>query len=229
MKLAIMQPYFSPYLGYFQLINSVDTFVVYDDVNFMKQSYINRNSILLNGNCHLFSIPLENAGSNRKINEINLLVKPVKLLKTLEQGYKKAPCFETFFPVVKQILEYEETNLSLFIFHSLEILNNYMGIDTRMLLSSNIEKNNELKGQDKVLEICRILGADHYINAIGGQKLYEASVFKKKGITLSFIKMGSVEYRQFDDIFKPNLSIIDVLMFCPRDKLRYLLLNYILI
>ena len=94
MRLAIMQPYFMPYIGYLQLMNAVDKFVLYDDVNYINKGWINRNRILVNGQAYLFTIPLKEASQNRLINEIYLSNDPKwkgKLLKTIEQGYKKAP------------------------------------------------------------------------------------------------------------------------------------------
>lgn len=93
MKIAIMQPYIFPYIGYFQLINAVDKFIIYDDVNYIKQGWINRNKILLNNEDYLFTFPLKNASSYKKINEIelseNLYSKwKIKFFKTLEV-YKK--------------------------------------------------------------------------------------------------------------------------------------------
>lgn len=123
MKLAIMQPYFLPYIGYFQLINAVDTFVLLDDVNYINKGWINRNQLLLNGKAHLFTLPLQKASQNKLINQLELSNETKwkdKLLKTIETAYKKAPQFHLVFPLISQILQYPESNLSLFIHHSIQ-------------------------------------------------------------------------------------------------------------
>jgi len=211
-----MQPYFFPYIGYFQLIDSVDLFVVYDDVNYIKKGWINRNNIQVNQQPHLFSIPLQSVSQNKLINEIAIDGNPVwktTLLKTIAQSYKKAPFFDTVFPLVEDIIGNDEPNLALYCSNSLQKVCDYLQIKTRFATSSEIEKDNTLKGQDKILELCRKLGATTYINAIGGIELYDKAVFFEAGIGLHFLKTSPVSYRQLNDEFLPWLSIIDVLMF----------------
>eukprot|EP01137_Pigoraptor_chileana_P027579 Opistho-2@10370 len=165
MKVAIMQPYIFPYIGYFQLIKSVDVFVVYDDVNYIKKGWINRNTILVNGKGFLFTLPLKNASQNRHINQISLDYDgswKKELLKTIELSYKKAPYFDVVFPIVNSILEYPETNLAGFIFNSLQQFCDYLSIKTGLILSSDVKKNTDLKGQDKIIEICKKQQATHY-------------------------------------------------------------------
>jgi len=229
MTLAIMQPYLFPYIGYWQLIEAVDTFVIYDDVNFIKQGYINRNNILSNGNKQTFTLELIGASSNKLINEILVGRNVKKLLKTIKQNYIKAPYFKDTFPVIENILNNKEKNLARFVGYSLQKLSYYLDIDTKFIYSSDIEKDNTLKGQDKVLTICNILKADKYINAIGGQKLYSKEIFKKNGIELNFLKSELIEYKQFKNDFIPNLSIIDILMFNNKDNIKKMLKRYELI
>lgn len=229
MKLAVMQPYLFPYLGYFQLIKAVDTFVVYDDVNFIKQGWINRNNILANGGKQMITLELSGASSFKRINEIKVGGNRAKLLKTISQSYCKAPIFQEVFPMIEAIFGNRDDNLATFIDASLRTIADYLNLPTRFVLSSRLEKDDTLKGQEKVLHICEILDADVYINAIGGMELYSRGDFRGKDIELFFLQSGDVRYRQFADDFVPNLSIIDVLMFNAKEEISKLLGNYELV
>lgn len=232
MKIGIMQPYFLPYIGYWQLLNAVDTYVIYDDVNFIKGGWINRNRILINNEVKLFNIQMKGASPNKLINQIELADNTIwkkKILRTIENNYKKAPYFIDVFPVLEKIINYDNNNLALYLKNSLEIICNYLGIKTKLVLSSDIKKNNELKAQDKVIHICKLLGADEYYNAIGGQELYCYQDFNDSGIKLSFLKTNDIKYKQFNNEFKSNLSILDILMFNCKDDILEMLLDYDLI
>ncbi|HWB93115.1 MAG TPA: WbqC family protein [Puia sp.] len=236
MKIAIMQPYIFPYLGYFQLISAVDKFIVYDDVNFIKQGWINRNNILLNGQGHLFSIPVENLTSFKKINQtkVSLRLYPAwfaKFDKTLQMAYKKAPFFETVYPMVNRILAGGEASESIahLCTEAIREVKSYLGIGTRMQTTCTHYNNDSLKAEERVLDICKRESATVYINAIGGRELYSNASFKAQGIDLYFIQPGSIEYPQFTNTFVPYLSIIDCLMFNPADKISSMLENYKLI
>lgn len=229
MTLAIMQPYLFPYLGYWQLINVVDAFVIYDDVNFIKQGYINRNSILANGKAQTFTLELIGASSNKLINEIEVGNNTIKVLKTIKQNYIKAPYFEVVFPIIEDMLMQEEKNLAKFIGYSLQKISEYLGCDTKFVYSSNIDKDCNLKAQDKVIDICKNLNAKNYINAVGGQELYDKETFKKENIELNFIKTELVSYNQFKNEFVPYLSIIDIMMFNSVDEIKEMLNRYELV
>ncbi len=226
MKLAIMQPYFLPYIGYFQLIKAVNLFIIYDDVQFIKGGWINRNYMLLNGGKFMFNLILKGASANKLINEISVQPNQNKLLKTIYHSYNKAPYFESAFPVIENILNYEDKNLAKFIGNSIITICNYSEIDTKIIYSSALEKNNELKAQEKIIHICKLLDADTYINAIGGQELYDKETFKKFCIDLKFIKCNLTSYPQFKNEFIPWLSILDVMMFNSTDEINKMLDNY---
>jgi hypothetical protein len=229
MKLAIMQPYLFPYIGYWQLIKSVDMFVIWNDVNYIKKGYINRNSILVNGEAHRFTVELREASQNRHINEIEIGNNREKILKTIELAYKNASNYESIFPLIQSILEYPEKNLAGFIGHSLAEMSKFLEIDTQLIDSTTIEKNHTLKAEDLILDICERLNATHYINAIGGQELYNKAKFSAHGIRLNFIQSEIVEYRQFKNEFVPRLSIIDILMFNSKEKVQDMLERYRLV
>jgi len=226
MTIAIMQPYLFPYIGYWQLINTVDTYVVYDDVNYMKKGYINRNNILVGGKSQLFTLELIGASQNKLINEIRIGGNSEKIIKTIKQSYIKAPYFDKVFPMIENILNNQENNLARFIGYSLEKISNYLEINTKFIYSSDIEKDNNLKAGDKLIAISKILNASQYINAIGGQELYEKDIFKKEGIELNFLETEIIEYKQFKNDFIPYLSIIDMMMFNSVENIKDMLTRY---
>lgn len=232
MKLAIMQPYIFPYIGYFQLIKAVDKFVIYDDVNFINRGWINRNRILVNGKDSLFTIPLKEASQNKLINEIEVNWDDAwksKWLKTLEQSYKKAPYFQQVRPIIEQTLGQEKTIFSEIIVENLKLINAYLDITTEIISSSSIYQNTELKAQTRIVDICLKEKANHYINPIGGIELYQKEVFEKQGMQLNFIKSKAVQYPQLKNDFVPWLSIIDVLMFNSVEQIQTFLDSYELV
>lgn len=224
-----MQPYFFPYIGYWQLINAVDTFVIYDDVDFIKKSYINRNNILIQGEKKRFTLELKQASQNKLINEIKVGDNKQKILKMIYMAYKQAPHFDDVYPIIEDILSHDERNLSQFIGYSLQRLSTYLGIDSQLIESSGLDKDITLKGQDKIIDICTRLGGQHYINAVGGQELYDKREFAKANIDLYFLEPVITEYKQFNEPFVPYLSIIDVMMFNSQQAIQTMLNNYHLV
>lgn len=224
-----MQPYFLPYLGYWQMLNAVDRFILYDDVNYIKNGWINRNNLLDNGKPHFFTLALDGASSFKLINETHINGSPEarnKVLSYIKNSYRKAPFFKEVFPLIESIVNYPETNIALLLENHFRLIADYLQIGTEILVSSHIDKDCSLKAQDKVLDICKKQGAEIYINAIGGTELYSREDFAAQGIKLQFIKMNPVEYQQFKNEFVPNLSILDVMMFNPVEKIREYLDNY---
>lgn len=233
MKLGIMQPYFMPYLGYWQLMNTVDKYLVYDDVNFIKGGRINRNDILINNEAKPINLILSGASPNKLINEVEVNREPSiirKAVMKLETAYSKAPYFESVFPILKEVLEQDEKDLGKYLYHSFELVGAYLGMQTELLLSSEMEKNCQLKGKYKVIDICHRLGADEYVNSVGGMHLYDKAEFLQEGIRLHFLKMNEdISYPQFKGEFVSNLSIIDVMMFNSQEECQALLQRYTLI
>jgi hypothetical protein len=222
-KLAVMQPYFLPYLGYFQLMAAVDKFVIYDDVAFIKGGWVNRNRILVHGREHLLSLPLRRASPNRLINEISLgsdLRWREKLLDTIRHAYRRAPQFTDVFPLVRRILECAEENLALYLRHSLSLLKDYLEIQARLVPTSAIYGNRSLKGEARILDVCEREGVSEYFNTSGGTELYDREAFRARGVTLHFLEAMTPEYPQFGDVYQPRLSIVDVLMFSPLEKVK---------
>lgn len=229
MKVGVMQPYLFPYIGYWQLINAVDIFVIFDDVNYINKGYINRNSILIGGKENKITLELLGASQNNLINEIEIGNNCEKLLKTSSFAYKKAPHYDDAFPIIKDILENKEKNLAKFIGYSLKKIADYLDINVEFIYSSDIAKNSGFKGQDKIIEICKTLKADQYINPIGGKELYDKSAFQSKGLVLNFIESNQINYKQFRETFIPRLSIVDVMMFNAKAEIKKHLINYELV
>lgn len=224
-----MQPYFLPYIGYWQLINLVEKFIIFDDVNFMNKSYLNRNKFLVNGKPFQFSLELIGASQNKLINEIQIGNNSSKILKTIEYNYKKAPNFDRAFPLFEDIFCNEEKNLAKFIGYSLKKISVYMNISTDFIYSSEINKNSCMSNQDKIIHICKMCKSTNYINPIGGKQLYSYEYFKKNNIKLNFFKSKLKKYHQFNNDFIPFLSIVDVIMFNELNHLENLINLYELI
>lgn len=234
MKLAIMQPYFMPYIGYFQLINAVDKFVIYNDVNYIKQGWINRNNILLSEKAFPFTIPLENASSFKKIKDIQINIKIYsfwreKFLKSLQQSYKSSPNYLNVYSIIENLL-YQNYNYicELNVAAILEICK-ICKIETEIYVSSTIYQNSYLKAEERIIDICRQEGATTYINPIGGQLLYKKESFFERKIQLQFLNTLPIHYKQKSNEFVSNLSIIDLLMFIDHREISNFLNQYELI
>lgn len=229
MKAAIMQPYFFPYIGYFQLMNAVDEFVVYDNIEFTKKGWINRNRILVNGSDAFITLPLKKDSDFLHVKDRYLAetweADKKKMLNRIRESYRKAPYFNEAFSTIEACILYPDTNLFRFIFNSLNELKKYLEINTNLIISSGIPANHELKSEQKVLAICKELNATTYINPIGGTSLYDAERFRQEGISLHFLKSDTISYIQFENEFVPWLSIIDVMMFNNKEEVQSLLNN----
>jgi hypothetical protein len=232
MKLAIMQPYFLPYIGYFQLIAAVDLFIVYDNIKYTKKGWINRNRMLQKGKDVMFSLPLKSDSDTLDVRDRELAAdfNREKLLNQFKGSYRRAPYFAETVPLLEQIVRYEDANLFRFLHHSIIKTCEHLGVTTKIGISSSLAIDHDLKSQNKVLALCRAAGASSYVNAIGGMELYSKEMFQENGIELKFIQSKPFEYQQFGNEFVPWLSILDVMMFNPLDTIRTpLLTNYALI
>ena len=226
MKVGIMQPYFFPYIGYFQLLNYVDTYVLYDDVNYINRGWINRNYILVNGKKHLLTLSLKKPSQNKLIKEIEIGNHTDKMLKTIQRAYTHAPYFSNVYPLIESIFLLQEANLSSFLRKNIQMIGDFLDCETKIVLSSDIQEDNASRGQSRILSLCKTLGATHYVNAIGGMDLYSKKDFQARGIDLSFLQSDDIQYKQFGNDFQPNLSIIDVLMFNSKKSIREFLSKF---
>ncbi len=250
MNLGIMQPYFFPYIGYWQLMDLTDTYVIYDDVNFIKGGWINRNRILGPEGPFYINVPCKNAGSGIKICEVGVDISPTYLRKIsnkLTFAYRRAPYFEDVYPFIFDLISFKTDSLADYLAGAIEKTASRLGIETTFIRSSRVPLAPELRGQKRVIEICRQLGAGAYYNAIGGVKLYSPGEFENAGITLNFVKTGDVRYAQTfrssaaddplssdlpgssaaDDPFRPGLpgSSAAADTFCPDLSIIDVLMN----
>ena len=222
MKVAIMQPYFLPYIGYYQLISAVDLFIVYDNIKYTKKGWVNRNRMLQNGKDVMFSLPLKSDSDylDVRARELSTEFNRDKLLNQFNGAYRRAPYFEQTFPLIEEVVRYENSNLFRFLHHAIVRTCAYLGITTEIRNSSDIDIDHNLRSQDKVLALCEAVGATTYVNSIGGMALYSKEAFLLKGINLKFIQSKQFSYPQFGNEFIPWLSIIDVLMFNPIETVK---------
>lgn len=234
MKIAIMQPYFFPYVGYFQLMNAVDEFIVYDNIKYTKKGWINRNRILVNGKDSYITVPLKKDSDYLDVRDRYLastwFLEKNKMLNKIRESYRKAPYFDNAYPVIEKCIIFDESNLFRFLINSLNLIKEYLEIHTFLFESSTILIDHELKAEKKVIAICKARKADVYLNPIGGVELYEKDNFKNEGIVLHFLETNNITYKQFNHDFIASLSIIDMMMFNSREEIKkYLDSNYSLI
>jgi hypothetical protein len=227
MKIAIMQPYFLPYIGYWQLIAAVDAFVVYDNIKYTKKGWINRNRFLMNGAEAGFSLSLRKDSDFLDVNKRFLADAFYRenLLNRFGEAYRKAPVFSSVMPLLEQIIRNPEANLFEYILASIRAICDFLGIKTPLLVSSTIDCDHSLKSAERVQGICKALGADTYVNPVGGIELYSKEDFAAKGIALKFLKALPFEYPQSGNPFVPWLSILDILMFNSKTLVEEKILN----
>jgi hypothetical protein len=231
MKIGIVQPYFLPYIGYFALINAVDKFVYFDDVQYIKRGWVNRNRIKVVDKWHYIILPVKKAPASAKINEVCVVDNEkeiYKIKKAIEHSYRKTPYYNEIKTCIFDLIVPGE-NISELNIDLTNKICNYLNINTKMYISSEIPKDNSLKGEDKISNMCKILGGDHYINPIGGIKLYSKQKFLESNLKLNFIKMNEIVYEQGKGDFIPNLSIIDVLMWNSKEDVKSWLHNCTLV
>ena len=234
--ISVMQPYFFPYIGYFQLIYASDVFVIYDDGKMIKNGYIHKNSILSTSSepsPFTVGLTLSRKSANKKINEIELSDDRrylTTVLQSIDNRYKRAPCFKSVIPILSDLILQPESNLARYLTNQITAVCNYIGINTSIALSSDIDKSGLEYCEEKAFRICRRFGMENYINPLGGQNFYDRTVWKQNGINLYFLKRDDdISYRQFKETFVPDLSIIDVMMFNYPEQIRELLRCYTLL
>ena len=228
-----MQPYVFPYLGYFQLIHAVDTFVFYDDVHFKKKGFINRNSILLNDKSMMFTIPCKGISQNKLIKDIELKFdtkERLKFLSKIKHCYSKSPYYKNVYKFLESfVLNSEAYFISEFAIESIELITRYLELNTTFKKSSEYYlKSQGMEKTKRLIEISKSENAESYINPIGGKPLYSKAIFNQHGIDLYFLKSDSILYKQYDNKFVPDLSIIDLLMFNSVDEIKVYLNAYML-
>jgi len=228
-KIGIMQPYFFPYIGYFQIIMAVDLFVFYDDVQFIKGGWINRNRIIINNELRYLTIPLKDASANKLIKDTFVKKDQKAFLiieKKIEQCYKKAPFFSIVFPLIQNLLKGDYKTISELAMYSIEMVSRYLLLSTKFIVSSEkFGDTSRYKRSERLARICHTFSAETYINAIGGQELYDKEEFLRMNIKLQFLKsQKSAEGRIDHNLL--NVSILHLLMYYPPDLIKVLLQDY---
>ena len=226
MTIGIHQPYLFPYLGYWQLMNYVDKYVISDSLQHIKRGFINRNNILIKGQRHMFTLEVLGVHLHTRINEVEVGGNAKKIVKSIFHAYCHAPYFKDVFPMIEEILLNDEKNLARYLGNSIIRVARYLDMETEFIYESGLPERHDLKAQSLIIDTCKRLHADRYINAIGGRKLYDKEAFLKEGIELNFLKMDDIVYKQFNHEFIPNLSIIDVMMFNSKDEVKALLTKF---
>ena len=224
MTVAANQPYFLPYLPYWQLIDCADLFLVCDDCAYMKGSWIPRNRILVNGRWQYFRIEIVDQSCHRLIKDTRMVdFDAANKLRTLWMAYHRAPCFNDAYEVLEKVITCPERGLSDFLVNSVRLICDYLGITTTIGFTSEVPGNGLLRREESIYHFCNYLGADTYVNATGGRALYSPSEFRAHGIELRFLDTRAGAYKQFGSGFVPGLSIVDAMMFVPREQLREML------
>jgi hypothetical protein len=217
-----MQPYLLPYIGYFQLLAAVDEFIVYDNIQYTKKGWINRNRLLENGRDAVFTLPITSASDYLDVRDRTIATefKPQAMLQRFASAYGRAPFYAQTKPLLDEVFGHADRNLFGFLEHALHAAAQHLGIDTPIRVSSTVPIDHGLKAEDKVLALCAAAGASTYINSIGGTELYSRERFAADGVELSFLRALPFEYQHKADPFVPSLSIVDVLMHNPLDEVR---------
>ena len=219
-----MQPYVFPYIGYFSLINFVHHFVFYDDVQFIKKSWLHRNKILINNKEFLFSIPLTKSSQKdlifqKELNNFNLFRE--EFLKKIERSYSNAPYFLNGMNYINEVLDYKTNKISELAIYSINVACKLLNIKTnKSIASKDFSTNRKLNKSDRLISISKKLGVSIYINSIGGINLYDPEYFKLHGVSLSFLKVNLLKYKQFNSDPISGLSIIDYLMFLSIEEIK---------
>lgn len=194
--IGLMQPFFLPYIGYFQLMNAVDFFIVLDNVEYSKKSYVKRNILNLNGKDKLFSIPIKKSKDNSKINELILSEKfrdfKIKFYNQFKTNYYYADYYDEAIELLNEIFSTDEIRLSNFLVNQLKVIAKKFEMNTTIATSSDYLKDNYDTKEERIFDICKKLESKIYINAIGGRKLYSKEFFSLQGIDLKFIQKNIV-------------------------------------
>lgn len=236
MKLAIMQPYFLPYLGYFSLIKHTDEFILFDTVQFIRHGWIERNRILKPSNgWQYIMVPLKKHSRETIIKDIEINNDQQwkeKILAQLQHYKKQAPYFSNVIDILNEIFSKEYATIVDLNLASLKTVCYYLGINTPIQVFSlmNIDIEPANAPDEWALNICKALGnVDEYWNPPGGQSFFNKKKYENADINLKFHSAILTDYDQKRNVFEPGLSIIDVMMFNSVDEINKMLDNYELI
>lgn len=218
-RVALMQPYFLPYLGYFQLIAAADLFVIYDNVQFIKNGWIERNRYLLGQEPKWFGVPLSKCSHSLHIRDKRIAAhfNPDEILNKLAFAYRQAPYANRVLPWLESLLVESTDSIAELNEQVMRACCDLLELDTPIINASQLPMSPNLKGQGRVLDVVQAVAGTHYLNPLAGEHLYDAIAFKECGITLELLQASLPPYAQGSDDkpFIPGLSILDALMFNP--------------
>lgn len=227
-KVAILQSNYIPWKGVFDMINMVDTFVFFEDVDFTKRDWRTRNKIKTSNGSIWLSVPVVSASRGTKIYEISIDQEQKwqeKHYKTICSYYKKAPFFQEFHPLLEEIyLNNSWKNLSEMNIHTTKLICDALDIKNTVFVNSKDLNTNGSK-DDKLLEICQKVGATEYISGPSAKDYIQPEKFKNNNIKLSYIKYSYPEYKQLYGDFDHFVSVLDVLFNCGKEESRNLILQ----
>lgn len=215
MNVAIMQPYFFPYIGYLQLMAAVDTFVFLDDVQYIERGWVNRNRIRLREKTHWLGCAVRAASRSLAINQREYLLQDERhgipaVLAKLHSGYSRAPHYQEGMALLGELLAFPDANVARFNENLLRGLAQSLGLECSFCRSSELELSDGLRGEERIIDIAQRVGARRYINPIGGRPLYQSENFEAAGVELRFLRT-QVEGQVLGDK-QEQLSAIDWLM-----------------
>lgn len=220
---VVMQPYFFPYLGYFQLVAASSVFVYFQDASYIKGGWINRNRVLVQGRPHVFTVPIEKASSHRTIEATNIANAQdwrSHFVRLLEQAYARAPFRDRVLNLVSNVVYSTTSSIGRLAEESVRAVCAYVGFVPQWRQSHEFQFSDSPRGAARIKRICQALEAERYVNAPGGKALYDAQDFQRAGIELRFLRPVLPEYEQTGGAFVSGLSIIDVLMFNSPEVTR---------
>ncbi|HPA20318.1 MAG TPA: WbqC family protein [Verrucomicrobiae bacterium] len=223
MRIAVTQPYLFPYIAWYQVIDACDTFVIGDDFQYFKSGYINRNHILLGGRPSPFVVPLRRASRTALIGEreISGWHWAGRLLRSIATAYRRAPCFNEVYPLIEDIVSEPSPLLIDLLERAIVRTSRHLGLDRRIVRASRCHENRGLRGQERILDIARAMGADCYLQreTDAVRALYCHDLFAARGVELKFVRVGLLPYvqRRVRE-FIQGLSLIDFLMFVPPEE-----------
>lgn len=218
MRAAIMQPYFFPYIGYFQLMAAVDVFVFLDDVQYINRGWVNRNRICIDSQARWLTLPVIKAAREAAINQRRYLLNTLsinRVLAMVDAACRSLPAYREFRPKIDRLINFADDNVAAYNIHHLVKLARALGVRCEFATSSALDPGRSARGAARLIELCRRVGATKYINAIGGTGLYDPAEFSAYGLHLLFLRTRAVPVAVSGGAC--HLSIIDGLM---RNSLR---------
>ena len=228
MIVAIHQPEYLPWLGFFKKMMNAELFVFLDDVQFRKKGWQNRNRIRINDGTTLLSIPVH-THSYPKINEVTIDNEKnwsIRHKKSILYNYARAPYFDEIKDFIESIFEKKFQYLVDLNTEIIKFIMNELEIKSKIVFSSELEISK--KGSDRVLDICKAVGADHYITGtFWAESNLRVEEFKKSNIDVEFQKFQHPIYKQIHGEFIPEMSIIDLLFNEGRKEAKKILQNSI--